>query len=126
MHKRNFFYLALTIAAVAPANVPVRKSGIDGFVTSDIQAVIAGAAVGIDNVGTGLHRQTATNTSGYYVFDDLRPGAYTVWSEVKGYGCILYPHIVVAEGALIRQDFYFARAKRTPGSCEPLTAKPSK
>jgi Carboxypeptidase regulatory-like domain len=101
------------------------RSGIDGFVTRDMAAAVSGATIGIDRQTGGFHRQTKTNASGYCSIDDLEPGRYSFWGEIKGYGCIIYPHVALFPGERARQDFHFVRAKRSPGSCEPTqkTAK---
>jgi hypothetical protein len=96
------------------------RSGIEGFVTSDMAAAISGATVGIDNRTGDFHRQTRTDGSGHYLIDDLQPGGYSVWAEIKGYGCIIYPHVALFPGERARQDFHFVRAKRNPGNCEPI------
>lgn len=120
---RPYCLLLLLLGMLAPAQQDHQSSGIEGFVTADFAAVVPNATVGIDSVTKGFHRQTATNTSGYYLIDELRPGAYSAWAEVRGLGCIIYPRVVVAPGQRVRQDFYFARAKRYPGNCEPLQKK---
>jgi hypothetical protein len=119
-HRFCVLFILFGIVAGAQAD---RSSGIEGFVTSDIAAVIPNARIGVDSVTKGFHRETVTNASGYYLVDELNPGAYSVWAEVKGLGCIIYPHVAVFPGQRVRQDFHFARAKRYPGSCEPLQKK---
>ena len=96
------------------------SSSIDGLVTSDIAGTIPNARIGVDKVTGGFHRETTTNSSGYYLVDDLSPGAYSVWAEVRGLGCIIYPHLAVPPGERIHQNFHFVRAKRYPGNCEPV------
>ena len=102
------------------AREPNTRSSLDGFVTSDLTAALPGATVGIDGLTGGLHRQTATNSSGYYLLDDVPPGGYSVWAEVRGYGCIIYPHVAVFRGQRTRQDFHFVRGKRLPKGCQPV------
>jgi len=95
------------------------RSSIDGFVTRDMAAV-SGATIGIDKKNEGFHLQTTTNKSGYYSIEDLDPGGYSVWAEIKGYGCIIHPHVPLFPGKHAHQTFHFARAKRNPGNCEPI------
>jgi len=96
------------------------RSAVDGFVTRDMAAAVSGATIGIDSRTGDFHRQTTTNMSGYYSMDDLEPGGYSVWAEIKGYGCIIYPHVALFPGERTHQDFHFVRAKRSPGNCEPI------
>ncbi|HSU29705.1 MAG TPA: carboxypeptidase-like regulatory domain-containing protein [Bryobacteraceae bacterium] len=124
--KANLLCLLLLLARGVSAGESSYASGIDGFVTSDIQAVVAGATVGVDGLANGLHREAVTDSSGYYLVDNLRPGAYSVWAEFRGYGCIIYPHIPVVEGQRRRQNFHFVRAKRLPPNCEPLGTRRTK
>jgi Carboxypeptidase regulatory-like domain len=121
--KRNGLCLFLFLVSAMGAGGQTGRGGIDGFVMRDIVAVLPGAIIGIDSLTKGFHRETATNTGGYYLVDDLEPGGYSVRAEVKGYGCIIYPHVVVFAGQRARQDFHFARAKRVPGNCEPVARK---
>ena len=120
MLRRCFvFVFVMTMVAGSQTNLPC----IEGFVTSDIASVIPDAKIGVDSLTRGFHRETTTNTSGYYLLDGLSPGAYSVWAEVKGMGCIIYPHVALFPDQRLRQDFYFARAKRYPGNCELLEKK---
>lgn len=127
--KRRFivlghrYYLLLFLLTILAASEPGQRSGIEGFVTSDIGAAIPSATIGVDSVTRGFHRETVTDTSGYYLVGELNPGAYSVWAEVDGLGCIVYPHVEVLPGQLLRKDFYFARANRYPRNCEPLQRK---
>ena len=120
MMRRCFYFILFVIVAVSQTDAPC----VEGFVTSDLASTIPDARVGIDSLTRGFHRETSTSSSGYYLLDDLMPGAYSVWAEVKGMGCIIYPHVALNPGQRLRQDFYFARAKRYPGNCEPLETKP--
>lgn len=111
------FLLAVALMAGIP---PEENTVIEGFVTSDVVAVAPGATVGVDSLARGFHRQATTDTSGYYSFNHLDPGAYSIWAEIKGVGCIIYPHVAVFAGQHVREDFHFAQAKRYPGNCEPV------
>lgn len=116
--NRCCFFL-LAVASLA-ARQPAENTVIEGFVTSDIVAAVPGASVGVDSLARGFHRQITTDTSGYYSFDHLEPGAYSIWAEIKGVGCIIYPHVAVYRGQRVREDFHFAQAKKYPGNCEPV------
>lgn len=116
-------YCLLLLLCIMVSAQPDQSSGIEGFVTSDLATVIPNATVGVDNLTKGFHRETVTNTSRYYVIEQLNPGAYSISAEVKGVGCIIYPHVAVFPGQRVRQDFRFVRANRSPGGCEPLQKK---
>lgn len=94
-------------------------AAIEGFVTSDLAASLPGATIGIDSLTRGYHREAITNTSGFYSIEELQPGAYSIFAEAKGYGCIIYPRVALIPGQHLRQDFRFVRTKRYPEGCEP-------
>jgi Carboxypeptidase regulatory-like domain len=99
-----------------PQSVP---AAVEGFVTSDVTAVVPGATIHLDSRTLSYHRETTTDASGYYVMEELRPGAYSLYAEIRAYGCIIYPHIALMPRQSLRQDFVFVRAKRTLTACEP-------
>src|SRR5689334_14839630 len=113
--------LLLLFAAIVGGE-PKQASSVEGFVTSELTASLPGAKIGLDGLAKPIHRETRTDASGYYFLGDLQPGAYTVWAEVTGLGCIIYPRVIVNYGERVRKDFQFIRGKR-PGGCEPLQKK---
>ncbi|MFL6446159.1 MAG: carboxypeptidase-like regulatory domain-containing protein [Bryobacteraceae bacterium] len=94
------------------------QSGVDGFVTAELTAAVPGTRIGIDGLSSGFHRETATDVRGYYSFDDLTPGAYSIWAEIRGLGCMIYPHVAVGPGKRVRQDFRFVRTRKLPRGCD--------
>jgi len=123
MKSLKFFVVLLgaTLAMQAQQQHPATR--VEGFVSSDLAGAIPGAAIRLDSITSGYHRDTLTNSSGYYSIDELQPGSYSLCAEVRSYGCIIYPRVVIQPGERVRQDFIFVRAKRKPGVCEP-TDKP--
>jgi len=111
------FAIAAGLLAAAERDTP---SGIHGFVTTELIAAVPGARIGIDSLSKALHRETTTDVTGYYAMDDLTPGAYSIWADVRGLGCIIYPHVALLPGKRVRQDFRFVRTKRYPGACDAL------
>ena len=117
---------SLFLAAVVRPQDQQQSSAIEGFVTSDLAAVVPNATIRLDSITKGYHRDTQANASGYYMFDELQSGAYSLCAEVRGLGCIIYPHIALMPGQHLRQDFSFVRTKRHPEGCEPPLKKPPK
>ena len=115
----------LFFAASTLASDPSKISGVEGFVTLNAVASLPGVTIGVGSQVRGTHLQTTTNTSGYYLFDEIRPRAYTMWAEARTYGCILIPRVVVHYGERVRQDFNFVRGKAY-GGCEPVDRKKPK
>src|SRR2546426_1783868 len=61
------------------------RGSITGRVTDPQGAVIAGAAVTVNNIETNLSSHTSTNETGYFEVTLLNPGKYTVTVEVTGF-----------------------------------------
>lgn len=117
--SRRYVLLAVAAGLIATAETD-KPSGIDGFVTTELTAAVPGARVGIDSLSKGFHRETTTDVTGYYSMDDLTPGAYSIWAEVRGLGCIIYPRLALMPGKRVRQDFRFVRTRRYPGACDAV------
>ena len=100
-----------------------QSAAVEGFVTSDLASALPGTTIRIDTVTRGYHRETITNTSGFYSIQELPPGAYSIFAGYEAYGCIIYPQVALMPGQHLRQDFHFARAKRFPEGCEPAGKK---
>src|SRR3954468_11506859 len=76
--------MALVIALPAAAQKPTFD--IEGVVTDAQQGVLPGAAVTLQNVATGLSRETATDADGRYVFTSLPPaGQYVLQTALSGF-----------------------------------------
>jgi hypothetical protein len=122
MNVRTISRCLLFLIAVIGGGEPNQISSIEGFVTSEVTASLADAKIGLDGLARPIHRETRTDASGYYFLGDVQPGAYTLWADVAGMGCIMYPRVVVNYSEHVRRDFQFIRGKR-PGGCEPLEKK---
>jgi hypothetical protein len=117
--------VALLFALPILAGNSDKRPGIEGFVTLNETIPLAGVTIGIDSLAQGTYWETTTNTSGYYLFEEVRPGAYSMWADAKGYGCILIPHVAVHYDERVRQDFNFARGKAY-GGCNAAPKKKPK
>lgn len=115
--KASGWYLTLLLGLATLAGSANKSSTVDGFVTLNATVPLAGVTIGIDSRAWGIHLESTTNASGYYLFQDVRPGAYAMWADAKGYGCILIPHVAVNYDAHVRQDFNFVRGKAY-GGCD--------
>jgi hypothetical protein len=60
-------------------------SRVNGIVTDNAGAVVAGATVTLTNEGTGISIDTTTNESGSYTFDLIQAGTYRVTVEKSGF-----------------------------------------
>src|SRR3954468_16779013 len=76
----------LTLALAAPAAAQKPTFDIEGIVTDAQQGVLPGATVTLQNVATGLSRETATDADGRYVFTSLPPaGQYVLQTALSGF-----------------------------------------
>ena len=86
---------AVLLAAV-PATAQVRiTGGIAGLVTDPSDAIIPGATVQLTDEGTGIAKETVTNTGGVFQFLDLNSGRYTVIVSLQGFQTAKYDRVVV-------------------------------
>ena len=124
--KVSLSCLTLLLAVPILAGNSNKSSSVEGFVTLNAMVPLAGVTVEIDSRGWGIHLEGTTNTSGHYLFQEVRPGAYSMWADAKGYGCILIPHVAVNCDARVRQDFNFVRGKAHRGCDATAPTKKSK
>src|SRR5215472_15894173 len=84
-HLRFAAVLALCVMSVPAMVAQTSRGTLTGTVTDSTGAVIRGAAVTIIQQGTGVKRQTTTNSSGIYRFDAVDLGVYQVSSTASGF-----------------------------------------
>src|ERR1700683_4361353 len=89
MTTKTFGYLAgCLLAALLYSSVALAQTvtgSISGQVTDQSGAVIVGATVTAENVGTSVSTSTKTNASGVYTIRFLPVGTYTVTVEANGF-----------------------------------------
>ena len=75
------FVLLFTSAAFSQSY----RGRVQGVVSDQSRAVVAGATVTLLNVGTGVQTVHQTRETGLYVFDLVDPGSYTLTVENQGF-----------------------------------------
>ncbi len=69
--------------------VPVHAQGVDATINGTVKdqagAVVAGATITLTDRATGRQTTTTTNTEGHYVFQNVRPGTYSLLAELTGF-----------------------------------------
>jgi hypothetical protein len=77
-----FFFFACFLTPLTWAQFNAQLSGT---VTDTSGAVISGATVTLTNNGTQITHTTTTNGAGFYSFNELPPGTFTVVISAKGF-----------------------------------------
>ena len=86
------------------------RGGIDGTVTDSTGAAVAGAKVTVSNPATGLTRPATTGDQGYYFFNELPLGDYSVTASKAGFRTQTATGVTVTVAAPVHVDL-----KLTPG-----------
>ena len=79
------FAIGLLLSGSPTAFAQSIFANLSGTVTDATGAVILGAKVSVENVGTKVVRQYVTNGSGFFSATDLPSGTYNVTAEAKGF-----------------------------------------
>ena len=106
MYSRNRFgWLLLAIVlSVAPMPAQVVTGAITGRVTDNTGAVIPGATVQVQNVETGLARNTTSDAAGRYEVRNLPPGSYTVTVQQTGFRTEVRSGITLSVGSEVAMN----------------------
>jgi hypothetical protein len=85
---------------------------ISGDVTDTSGAVVAGATITVENLGTNEKRTATTTASGSFRIPDLAIGKYKVTATAEGFKTLVQPAEVLT-GAVSRADFKLPVGQRT-------------
>jgi hypothetical protein len=83
----------------------VRTAQLTGSVLDQNAAVIAGAAIAVEHVGTGVIRESVSNDLGIFVLPNLEPGTYNITVTKEGFRASLRNGIVIHTGDQLRLEF---------------------
>src|SRR5438477_13184581 len=79
-------FLPLFLLVFANGGRAQTASGeVNGTVTDKSGGFVAGAAVRLSNLATKIDDRAATNSDGYFVFINVKPGTYILGVEAKGF-----------------------------------------
>jgi Carboxypeptidase regulatory-like domain len=76
--KTGALLVLVLFACTSALRAQTATGQVNGTVTDTSGAIIADATVKLTNTGTGVSKQTSTNSAGYYVFVDVLPGSYVL------------------------------------------------
>jgi outer membrane receptor protein involved in Fe transport len=99
--------LALVLAimgGVSPALAQSVTGGLQGTVTDEQKAVLAGVEVRLKNEATGTEASTTTNENGIYRFPALQPGVYSVTVNAEGFKTAEVTQVGVKLGVEVSLD----------------------
>jgi len=91
-------FLSFTVIALLPAQT--FRGGVNGTVTDQSGALVAGATVEIVNVATTASMKAVTSSAGEYTFLDLPVGAYNVNVGASGFKPEQIKGVPVSAGAV--------------------------
>jgi hypothetical protein len=89
----------LLVLVLATGAYAQSTGSITGHVTDESGAAMPGATVTVTNTGTGVARETVTNTVGLYSVQALQPGSYDVKVALSGFAARERKGVQVATGA---------------------------
>jgi hypothetical protein len=104
----HFAFLVLTVACLLPVRALAQgetTSAIVGEVRDATNAVVPGATVTITNHETGLKRGAKTDDAGRFSFPQLKPGAYSVRVEARGFDPRQNDNVISSLGQKQTVDF---------------------
>jgi hypothetical protein len=88
-----------------PVRAQVQTGGIEGVVTDVSGAVIAGAAITIEDVDTGILRKVVSDEQGRFAVPSLAIGNYRVTAERDGFSKQIQQGLVLAIGQTLTVNF---------------------
>lgn len=100
-----FRLMSLNLLLVFGLNAASQTANLSGVVMDSSQAVVLGASISIERESTGLKQTTSSSEQGFYFFDFLRPGSYTITAEASGFGIVSRKGVKLDPGQEARLDF---------------------
>ncbi len=71
------------------------RARLQGIVTDQSQAAMAGVTVTLRNVATGVEATQQSDQTGHYLFDLIEPGTYVVIATANGFGRFIQENVVL-------------------------------
>jgi len=99
-----FFELILIFGSTLPVSAQFTTARLSGIVSDPSGAVVAGATVTVQDVGTGFSQTTNTTSVGQYLFPSLPVGTYQITVSMTGYHQYVQKGIVLSVGEAVTQD----------------------
>src|SRR5690349_10720361 len=85
MTRLIFLSLMIICAPLAAFSQQAATATLNGTITDQAGAVIAGTKITATQIATGLKRDAVSNEAGFYVFSNMTPGNYQLRFEAPGF-----------------------------------------
>ena len=104
--NRYIVAFVLLLLALSSVSVPAQlvTGVIHGRIVDATQGVIPGVVVKAGNMETSLEREVVSDDGGFYHFEALPPGIYTISAELTGFKKAVRPNVKLAVGEPVRVD----------------------
>ena len=90
------FFLLMTLIAVTPLWGQFTTARLSGMVSDPSEAVVVGATVTVQDLGTGYTQTTKSGSAGQYLFPSLPVGTYQITVSMAGYSTYVQKGIVLS------------------------------
>ena len=98
-------FIAMLLASCTAAFSQTATGQFNGHVTDQNGAVVPGATVTLQDVGTSLNRNTQTNGEGLYQFPLVQPGVYKISVTQTGFETATSAELKLDVNQISSQDF---------------------
>jgi Carboxypeptidase regulatory-like domain/TonB-dependent Receptor Plug Domain len=95
MSLKTFMLICVILGSALAASAQTSRGTVSGTVTDTNGAVIVGAQVTLTNTATTVSRNTTSNNDGFYRFDAVDLGGYTVAFAAPSFGALTKTNITV-------------------------------
>ena len=106
MRSRKMIAALLLVMLMVPASLLFGQTAtgeVNGTVTDPSGAFVPAAIVKLTNQATGIEDRVSTNSNGYFVFINVKPGTYVLRVEVQGFKTAQIPPFEVGVNQTITQ-----------------------
>jgi hypothetical protein len=104
MRAKTLIRLLAVLFISVPAQAQVLYGTLTGNVVDGTGSAVPTARIEAVNGATGLTKQTACDSSGVYVFNDLQPGTYKVTISAASFGSVIEQGVTVDANSVRRVD----------------------
>jgi Carboxypeptidase regulatory-like domain/TonB dependent receptor len=97
-------FLNLILGSHLIARAQTTTATLSGTVTDNKGAVVPDVSITISSAGTGLRRQTTTNSEGFFTVPLLPPGSYSVRAQRAGFAPVQIDNVELPVGGQVARN----------------------